>query len=253
VCIGEHPSVEKPGDIDELTLAADQQATISEAVATGKPVILVLFAGRPRMLSSIPEQVSAVIWAGQPGPFAGKALSAILSGDISPSGRLPFTFPHSGSVFFTHDHKWADRVGADYGIAQEYSMDGVRPAWAFGHGLSYSTFTYSRPDVVVSFEGVSVSFSVTNTGRRAARENILVFIRDHFASITPEVRRLAGFETRWLHAGESAAIDLKLPFEAFSFINMANERVVEPGAFSILVGEHEVEFVLTEISLASSR
>jgi len=253
VCIGEHPSVEKPGDIDELNLAADQQTIIAEAIETGKPVILVFFAGRPRMLSGIQEFVSAVFWAGQPGPFSGQALSAILSGQISPSGRLPFTFPHSGSVFFTHDHKWADKVGADYGVAQEYSMNGVRPAWEFGHGLSYSRFQYSRPDVAVSSESVSVSFSVTNTGQRAARENVLVFVRDHFASITPEVKRLAGFETRWLDAGESTKIDLKLPYEALSFISMANERIVEPGAFSVLVGVQEVEFVLTNICLASRR
>ncbi|NQV74409.1 glycoside hydrolase family 3 C-terminal domain-containing protein, partial [bacterium] len=166
LCIGEEPSVEKPGDISNLQLDAAQQSLVEAALATNRPVVLVLFAGRPRVLGSLADRVAAVIWAGQPGPFAGAALADVLDGTISPSGKLPFTYPKHAAIFQTYDHKWSDRVGADYGLGQTYSMNGFDPEWEFGSGLSYANVRYHQLNVSPTDEGFSVSITVHSDSTR---------------------------------------------------------------------------------------
>ena len=250
LCVGEMPSVEKPGDINDLQLDAPQQSLVEKALAIQRPVILVLFAGRPRILGSLADRVAGVIWAGQPGPFAGTALADILDGTVSPSGKLPFTYPKHAAIFHTYDHKWSDRVGSDYGLGQAFSMNGFDPEWEFGTGLSYAEVEYSHLSVCSAENGFKVSVTLRNHSSRSMRENVLLFVSDDYATITPSVKRLKRFESVVIDAQGELTHEFPLTREDLTFVDETGTWKFEPGSFSISVGNlSSIIFVETEYGL----
>lgn len=245
-CLGEPPSVEKPGDIDALNWDASQVSELVSHLESGVPVVLVLFTGRPLLVSAFESNCAAIIWAGQPGPKAGAALADIVSGSISPSGRLPFTYPRHPAIFHTYDHKWSDRVGDDYGLGREYTMDGFNPQWQFGHGESYADIRYTDLLAVEQDGYWEVSVRIHNQSTFSVRENVLLFISDTFASITPVVKRLKGFQSIELMPNEAQSVSFQLPIEAFGFVDVNHKLVVEKGEFVIRVGHLHQAIVLKE-------
>ncbi len=248
VCLGEESSVEKPGDIGDLRIDSPQRRCVEEALQTGVPVILVLYGGRPRLLGTIPDRVTAVIWAGLPGPFSGEALADLLDGSINPSGRLPFTYPREGEVLLTYDHKHSDEVGRDYGIGQTHKMNGFNPQWEFGAGQSYTSFTYERLSIrvndAVGSRRVDVSVTVKNGGERRGRETVLLFVSDDFASVTPSVQRLRGFQTVELDSGQFSRVEFSVPEHRFFVCNDEGIPVLEEGSFTVSIGSESGTFVL---------
>lgn len=242
LALGEIPSVEKPGDIESLELPADQIALVKTLAETGVPVVVVLFQNRPRIIREIEPMVDAILLAYQPGPFGAQSVVEVLKGDVNPGGHLPFTYPRFSGSLVPYDHKFSDTGDVLFG------WNGFHPQYAFGHGLSYTTFAYS--DLAVnpsSFEDdgrVQVSVTVTNTGERAGSDVAQVFVSDLVASITPSVRRLRGFTKLHLEPGASQRVTWTLPREAFEFVGRDLSTVFETGEFDIHVQDLRVRIVL---------
>lgn len=231
LCLGESPSTEKPGDIEDLSLEPAQLALAQAAIDSGKPVILVLIANRPRLFHEVEPGMTAVIWAGHPGPFGPQALAELLSGDLNPSGRLPFTYSRRSGSLITYDRKWTEDLGTTF------QMDAYNPLFTFGSGLSYTTFATSDLVVSADAEGVQISVTVSNTGDRAGTEVVQVYVNQEYASVTPHVERLKAFGRVDLGAGESRTLNLVLPREQLTLINRKGERVFEPGWFGVRIAD----------------
>ena len=234
LALAEPASAEKPGDITDLTLPDDQVRLARAIAATGKPVILTLFEGRPRIVRDLLDSARAVVLGYQTGPFGGEAMAAVLFGEVNPSGRLPFTYPRS-----VNDIEHYDRL-ASANVATDGSDKGYTPQWDFGAGLSYTTFTYDdlRLDHAETraSDTVQVSVAVTNTGQRAGREVVQLYVRDLYASIDPPMRRLRDFEKILLAPGERRVVTFRLPVSRLGFVGRDLTMRVEPGEFEIQVG-----------------
>ncbi|HET7189884.1 MAG TPA: glycoside hydrolase family 3 N-terminal domain-containing protein [Gemmatimonadaceae bacterium] len=234
LALAEPASAEKPGDIADLTLPDDQMRLARAIVATGKPVILALFEGRPRIVRDIVDSARAVVLGYQTGPYGGEAMAAVLFGEVNPSGRLPFTYPRS-----VNDIEHYDRL-ASANVAADGSDKGYTPQWDFGAGLSYTTFTYDdlRLDHAErrASDTVQVSVAVTNTGRRTGREVVQLYVRDLYASVDPPMRRLRDFEKILLTPGERRVVTFRLPVSRLGFVGRDLVTRVEPGEFEIQVG-----------------
>ena len=201
---------------------------------TKKPVILVLTEGRPRIINRIAGPAKAILMAYNPGNEGGQAIADILFGDVNPSGKLPITYPRWPNRLFTYDHKVFE--GEDWGEGKAQAA----PQFEFGTGLSYTSFAYS--DLLVTQGGaagartVQVEVSVKNTGDRAGKEVVQVYLSQRFASVTPPLKRLKRFAKVALQPGESRKLSFALTADDLSFIGLENKRVVEPGTFDVLVG-----------------
>jgi beta-glucosidase len=230
LCIGEKPSAEKPGDIHDLSISEAEEALAKALIATGKPIILVLVEGRPRIVSSFVDDCEAVLLAYQPGNAGGEAIADVLFGEVNPSGHLPFTYPRYVNDLLTYDHKKSEEVDKNYG------GNGYNPQWEFGEGLSYTNFTYSdfklSADTINNSSGITIEVVVTNTGDRSGRDVIQLYAADEVASITPPVKRLIGFDKVELEAGESISVSFQISAEELSFVNAQLKRVVEEGWFT---------------------
>ena len=237
-CMGEWPSTEKPGDIDDLTLPEAQLNYIKALIETGRPVVMVLVENRPRIVSDIADQCAAVLMAYEPGDAGGDALANILSGKVNPSGRLPLTYPrHTGSLLW-YDHKYTETLD------QKFGNNAFNPQWEFGHGLSYSNVKYSDLRVSKdSFSGndsVIVTVRLTNPSSRPAKESVLLFVRDQYASVTPAVKRLRDFTKIELAAGESREVSFVLRAANLSFIAEDLKQLTEPGAFDVYIANQKL-------------
>ncbi len=231
VCLGEPPSTEGPGDILELELEPAQLALAQAAIDTGKPVVLVLIVNRPRLFTEVDAGAAAVVWLGQPGPFGPQALAEVLAGELNPSGRLPFTYPrHNGSVV-TYDRKWSE------GSPEVFANGAQRPLYEFGSGLAYTTYGYSGMRVWNKGETLTVEVTVTNTGDRDGHEVVQLYVSDEYASVTPHVQRLKGFDKVALEAGESKTITFELTKDDLSIIDRSGRKVFEPGGFGFRIGD----------------
>ena len=234
VALAEPASAEKPGDIDDLAMPAAQLRLAQALEATGKPVILTLFEGRPRIIRSIVDSARAIVMGYQSGPFAGDAMAAALFGDVNPGGRLPFTYPRSA-----HDIEHYDRL-ASADIAPDGSNRGYHPEWDFGHGLSYTTFKYGDLALDHAERGindtVTVRVAVLNTGTRAGTEVVQLYVRQLYASVDPPMRRLRDFQKITLAPGEGRVVTFRLPIRRLAFVGRDNRMGVEQGAFEIQVG-----------------
>lgn len=238
LCLGENSYCETPGNLDDLYLSENQQALAKALAATGKPVILVLNEGRPRVISKIEPVVQAVVQVYLPGNYGGDALAEILYGEVNPSGKLPYTYPKYPNSTTTYDHKPCESLDKMEGA---YDYDAVLSVqWAFGFGLSYTTFEYSnlRADKSEFRSGDELEFmvDVKNTGSRAGKESVLLFTSDEVASLTPDVRRLRAFQKVELQPGESRTLTLKVPADELAFVGHDGKWVLEKGDFTVQVG-----------------
>jgi len=238
LCLGEEASTEKPGDIVDLGMPPAQIDLARAVLETGTPVVLVLIENRPRIFNEVQAGVEAILWAGQPGPFGPQAIAEVLAGDVNPSGKLPFTYPRHPGSLITYDRKTTE----DYAV--DFSMNAFTPLFEFGDGLSYTTFEYEDLNVRQAGGGLEASVTVRNTGDRAGKEAVLAFVRDEYASVTPHHRRLKAFEKIELEPGASRRVTFDIPREDLTLINRDLERVFEPGAFTVEVGDQSAQIEL---------
>ncbi|MFT4605008.1 MAG: beta-glucosidase [Rhodothermales bacterium] len=243
LCLAEKPTVEKPGDINDLRLDDEQQEFARGVLALGKPVIAVLLFDRPRVLGDWIDDCAAVIWAGRPGPFGAEALVKLLQGSVNPSGKLPFTYPRSTAEVITYDHRLADELGKSYGLRPDYAFDGWTPRWRFGAGLSYTSFGVEALSVHLGSEGVKARVALFNKGDRAGREVIQAYVQDHFASVAPRVERLAAFQSVELEPGQRVEVEMDLDERIIGF-HGKDGFVLEKGMFSVRIGDSTEDFEL---------
>jgi beta-glucosidase len=242
LCLGEGSYTETPGNITDLTLG-EPQLKLAEAIqATGKPVVLVLVEGRPRIINRIVDKAGAVLMAYNPGNEGGQAVADVLFGDVNPSGKLPFTYPRTPNGLIMYDHKPFETENTAFGNMA------FKPQFEFGEGLSYTTFTYSDlrlgQTTITGNADLSVSVTVTNSGRRAGKEIVQVYLNDLVASLSPAGKRLKRFAKVYLEPGQSRTLTFKLNKDDFSFIGANNKPVVEPGDFEVLIGGLKDKFTL---------
>jgi len=239
-CIGEPTYCETPGNIDDLTLTEPQLNLVEALAQTGKPVILVLVEGRPRVIRTIVDDAQAILLAYLPGMEGGQAVADVLFGDVNPSGKLPYTYPKFAGGFTTYDYK----------TSEEKSTKGLNVQWPFGHGLSYSTFVYHglRADksVLRPGETFTVTVQVENQSGPAGKEIVQLYLSDLVASVTPSVRQLKRFGKVLVEPGQRKTVRFELDFEDLAFIGRDNKPVVEPGEFKITVGQLSVMLTVPE-------
>ena len=244
VCLGEKPSAEKPGDIDDLTMERAQLNLVKELAKTGKPIVLILAENRPRIISEIEPLVDAIVMVYHPGNEGGRAIPEIIFGDVNPSGKLPFTYPRYTGSFSTYDYKSSETRDQTFGFNE------INPQFTFGSGLSYTKFQYS--DLVLdknkigASDSVKVNVKITNAGSREGKEVVQLYIRDEFASITPSNKRLRGFSKVNLKAGESAVVSFVIHPKDLAFVNAKNEWITEEGDFTVMIGQLSKGFLLSK-------
>jgi len=233
-CLGEPAYCETPGNIDDLTMSEPQVKLVKELAATGKPIVLVLVQGRPRVIRTIVDDAAAILTAYCPGMEGGQAVADVLFGDVNPSGRLPYTYPRFASGFTTYDHKPSENTAENK----------FHPQWPFGHGLSYTSLSYralqADKSEMTPGQTVRVTVEVTNTGDVAAREIVQLYLSDLVASVTPAVRQLKGFQKVDVRPGQTQTVRFELGWDDLAFIGRDNKPIVEPGQFKISVGELSV-------------
>ncbi len=242
LCLGEDAYCEKPGDINDLYLPDAQKELAMQLAATGKPVTLVLVEGRPRLISKFEEKMDGILMAYLPGNRGGDAIANVLFGDVNPSGKLPFTYPKYPNALETYDRKHTENLDE---VKSETSYN---PQFEFGHGLSYTDFAYSDMQVSDSIisEGnpIDIMVKVKNKGARKGKEAILLYVSDHYASITPSVKKLKKFKKITLDAGKSETVGFTIDKEDLSFIGKDNNRITEKGRFTISVGNLKTQIKL---------
>ncbi len=239
-CMGEKPSTEKPGDIDDLELEKAQQDFIKELAKTGKPIVLVLVENRPRIVRSVVDYCAAVVMAYQPGDYGADALADILYGVANPSGRLPFTYPRYNNSLLWYDHKYTETLDQNFG------NNAFNPQWQFGHGLSYANITYSNlkttTDTLRAGGSLTVSVEVTNKSNMSAMQSVLLFSRDHFATVTPSVKKLIDFKKITLEPNSSQVVTFTVTPHQLSFIGEDLKPVTETGNFDVMVEQLKTTF-----------
>jgi len=242
LCLGEGSYTETPGNITDLTLG-EPQLRLAEAIeATGKPVVLVLVEGRPRIINRIVDKAGAVLMAYNPGNEGGQAVADVLFGDVNPSGKLPFTYPRTPNGLIIYDHKPFETEDTAFGNMA------FRPQFEFGEGLSYTTFAYSdlrlNKKTITGNGDLSVSVTVTNSGRRAGKEIVQLYVSDLVASLSPAGKRLKRFAKIYLEPGQSRTLTFKLRPDDLSFIGANNKPLVEPGEFEVKIAGLKDKFEL---------
>jgi beta-glucosidase len=221
------------GDTTKLDLVGRQNELVAAMLATGKPVVALLFNGRPLAATYVSDNVPAILECWYLGQETGRAVAEALFGDFSPGGKLPITIPRSaGHIPAFYNHKPSARRG--------YLFDDVSPLYAFGYGLSYTTFRLSdvrlEQSAIGRSESTRVSVTVTNTGARAGSEVVQMYIRDRVSSVTRPVKELKGFAKVFLEPGEATSVSLEITPESLAFYDIDMNSVVEPGDFAIMVG-----------------
>lgn len=239
VCVGENSYCETPGNLDDLALSANQRQLVKALSVTGKPIVLVLNEGRPRIISDIEPLCQAVVHIMLPGNYGGDALADLLSGDVNFSAKLPFTYPRHQAALTKYDYKPCEQVETMNGAYNYNAVVSVQ--WAFGYGLSYTTFEYSNLQVdrqqFTADDVLTFTVDVKNTGRVAGREPVLLFASDLVASLTPDTRRLRAFEkTPLLQPGQTATMTLRLKGSDLAFVGYDGKWVLEQGDFRIQTG-----------------
>ena len=237
-CIGENTYCETPGNMDDLNLSANQKQLVKALAATGKPVILILNEGRPRLIGDIEPLAKAVVDIMLPSNYGGEALATLLSGDRNFSGKLPFTYSKHINALHTYDYKVSEHRET---MSGSYNYDAIMDVqWPFGFGLSYTTFEYSNLRVNKAQFGpddvLKVSVDVTNTGDISGKESVLVYSSDLVASIIPEVKRLRAFDKVQLVPGEKQTLTFEIPASRLAFVGADGKWRLEEGDFRISCG-----------------
>ena len=237
-CIGENSYTETPGNLNDLWLSENQRNLVKALAKTGKPIVLVLNEGRPRLIADIEPLAKAVVDILIPGNYGGDALANLLAGDANFSAKMPYTYPREINSLNTYDYKVSEEVGT---MAGAYNYDAkVSLQWPFGYGLSYTTYEYSNLKVdKASFTAddvLTVTVDVKNTGSRAGKEAVLLYSSDLVASIVPDNRRLRDFTKIALEPGETKTVTFQLPAKSLAFVGADGRWTLEEGDFLLKVG-----------------
>lgn len=241
-CIGENSYCETPGNLTDLNLSSNQKELIKALAATGKPIILVLNEGRPRIINEIVPLVKSVVHIMLPGNYGGDALANLLAGEVNFSGKMPFTYPRLINSLATYDYKPCENMGQ---MGGNYNYDAVMDVqWAFGAGLSYTTYAYDNFKVDKSEfkaeDELTFSIDVTNTGKMAGKESVLLYSTDLFASLTPDNIRLRNFEKIDLQPGETKTVTMKLKGSDLAFVGYDKKWRLEAGDFRMTCGDKKL-------------
>ena len=247
-CIGENSYCETPGNINDLNLSSNQKELVKRLAKTGKPIVMVLNEGRPRIINDIEPLAKAVVDIMLPGNYGGDALASLIAGKENFSGRLPFTYSKYVNSLHTYDYKVSENIQTMGGL---YNYDATMDVqWPFGAGLSYTSFEYSDLKSVspVQFNaGDLLSFEVTvkNTGNVKGKESVLLFSSDIVASKVPDVKRLRQFTKVELNPGESKTVRLEFPAHELAFVGHDGKWRLEKGEFRIACGTESMMIVCT--------
>lgn len=242
-CIGENSYCETPGNMNDLTLSDNQRNLVKALAGTGKPVVLILNQGRPRIINDIVPLAKAVVNVMLPGNYGGDALANLLSGDANFSAKMPFTYPKYVNMLPNYDYKSCENMGQ---MGGNYNYDAVMDVqWPFGYGLSYTTYAYrnlrvDRTEFVASDELV-FSVDVTNTGKVEGKESVLLYSKDVVASSTPDNIRLRNFEKISLKPGETKTVTMKLKGSDLAFVGYDGKWRLEKGDFIIKCGDQQLD------------
>jgi len=249
LCLGENSYTEKPGDMNDLYMSDLQTELAQKIAATGKTVILILNEGRPRLISKFEPNMKGIVQTYLPGNFGGDALADILFGDVNPSGKLPYTYPRYPNATIGYIHKPSEEQKKAEGV-YNYEAD-YNPQYQFGHGLSYTTFEYKdlkmSKSSIKKGENITVTITVTNTGKVTGKEVVHLFTSDLYASsVTPDVKRLRRFEKIELKPGESKTISFELNPKDLSYVGRDGKTILEAGDFEVAIDKLKATFTLTE-------
>lgn len=240
-CIGENSYTETPGNLTDLWLSENQRNLVKALATTGKPIILVLNEGRPRLIADIEPLAQGVVNMLIPGNYGGDALAQLLSGKANFSGKMPYTYPKEINSLANYDFKKSEEVGTMEG-AYDYNAK-ITQQWGFGHGLSYTTYQYSNLKVDKASFGhddvIRVSVEVKNTGKVAGKESVLLFSSDLMASMVPDGRRLRAFDKVALQPGESKTVTFDLKANDLAFVGWDGKWILEEGDFKLMVADQQ--------------
>lgn len=247
-CIGENSYCETPGNLSDLWLSENQRNLVKELAKTGKPIVLILNEGRPRLITDIEPLAKAVVNILLPGNYGGDALANLLSGETNFSAKLPYTYPREINSLNNYDYKVSEEVGT---MAGAYNYDAkVSLLWPFGYGMSYTTYEYANLRVdKTSFTAddvLTVSVDVKNTGSRAGKEAVLLYSSDLVASVVPDNKRLRDFTKIELQPGETKTVTFKLPAKSLAFVGADGRWTLEEGDFILKVGGQTVPTACTK-------
>ena len=247
-CIGENSYCETPGNLSNLTMSENQRNLVKALAATGKPVILILNQGRPRIINDIVPLAKAVVNVMLPSNYGGDALANLLAGDANFSGKMPFTYPKHINALANYDYKPCENMGQ---MGGNYNYDSVMDVqWEFGFGLSYTTYSYSNLKVdKTSFTAddvLTVSVDVTNTGKVAGKESVLLYSKDLVASSTPDNIRLRNFEKIELNPGETKTVTMQLKGSDLAFVGYDGKWRLEKGDFKLKCGNQWTDIQCSE-------
>ena len=248
VCIGENSYCETPGNLTDLNLSANQQNLVKALAETGKPIILILNEGRPRLIKDIEPLAKAVVNIMLPGNYGGDALANLLAGDANFSAKMPYTYPKHINALATYDYKPCENIGQ---MGGNYNYDSVMDIqWPFGFGLSYTTYKYSNLKVdkpqFTADDVLTFSVDVTNTGSMAGKESVLLYSKDLVASSTPDNIRLRNFEKISLNPGETKTVTMTLKGSDLAFVNYYGQWTLEKGDFKVKCGDQWIDLQCTQ-------
>lgn len=242
-CIGENSYTETPGNLTDLWLSENQRNLVKELAKTGKPVILVLNEGRPRLIADIEPLAQGIIDILIPGNMGGDALVNLVSGKSNFSGKMPYTYPKEINSLANYDFKKSEEVGTMEG-AYDYNAK-ITQQWGFGHGLSYTSYQYSNLKVSQSDfrhgDIIKVSVDVKNTGKVAGKESVLLFSSDLIASMVPDGRRLRAFDKIELQPGETKTVTFNLNADDLAFVGYDGKWVLEEGDFKLMIADQSAD------------
>ena len=242
-CIGENSYTETPGNLTDLWLSENQRNLVKELAKTGKPVVLVLNEGRPRLIADIEPLVQGIIDILIPGNMGGDALANLVSGKSNFSGKMPYTYPKEINSLANYDFKKSEEVGTMEG-AYDYNAK-ITQQWGFGYGLSYTSYQYSNLKVSQSDfrhgDIIKVSVDVKNTGKVAGKESVLLFSSDLIASMVPDGRRLRAFDKIELQPGETKTVTFDLNADDLAFVGYDGKWVLEEGDFKLMIADQSAD------------
>jgi beta-glucosidase len=249
--IGENSYTETPGNLSDLWLSENQRNLVKALAKTGKPIILVLNEGRPRLIADIEPLAKAVVDILIPGNYGGDALANLLAGDANFSAKMPYTYPREINSLNTYDYKVSEEVGT---MAGAYNYDAkVSLQWPFGYGLSYTTYEYANMKVdKASFTAddmLTISIDVKNTGKCAGKEAILLYSSDLVASVVPDNKRLRDFTKIEVKPGEVKTVTFQLPAKNLAFVGADGRWTLEEGDFILKIGNQSIPVVCTQTKI----
>jgi beta-glucosidase len=244
LCLGENAYAESPGNIRDLALPENQVALARAAAATGKPVILVLTEGRPRLITGIEPLMPGILMAYWSGKKTAEAIADVLFGDYNPNGILPYSYPRYSGEIVLYDRKHTEDVREIFN--SDMTWDGYNPLFPFGWGLSYTQFKYGAVSLssnqLKGSDSLTVSVQVTNTGAREGKRSVELYTHQQYASITPNMQRLRAFKKINLKPGETQTVSFKLRATDLAFVNEKLKTVTEAGTFDVMIGDQKASF-----------